>query len=643
MNYVYEYDIAAIIFTLIVIITFLRNRTIETSITKVYTIIIVDAFLANIFDLVTNYTLNNVDVIPIWLHYIFLIIFFITYNSFPALICLFIIVATGKINLRDKMFLLSCIPYGFIVLTILISPFAHTVFYFDANKNYYHGMFFIILYVIAGFYICISLVLSFLQKDMLSQKQRRIFYLFMTSSVLTVIVQIFLSGLSMSCLVYSISIYFLYRTLKNPEDYMDSEVDVYNNFALKTIIQNTNFHSNKNKKSVVAIQLMGIEYLSNTVGEEKRLIMLKQIVNLLLIACGKKNLYRYSTSRFVAIIPLNQSVLEKTIEKIKCIFEDTFRINEMVISLSVRISYFNIPEDADDYETVFELIENSLDNLLDSAPGTVLHVRKDILEDKRREKYILKILKNACDLNDFEVYYQPVYSTKENRYVAAEALLRFKNPELRAISPAEFIPLAERNGMILKIEDFVLKSVCQFLHDSKICDTYFRCIYINISAIQYMQDTFISRYIKTLDSYGIDHKKIIYDVNELSSLITHSDFIRKRELFSEENIMFALNEFGYGSFDVLSMINYPIKCIKINKELVWSAEKDEDKRSILNHIIKTIEALNVSVIAEGVATEEQFKILKEMKCKYLQGFYFMKAVPGSQLLKELEENNGLRI
>ena len=107
--------------------------------------------------------------------------------------------------------------------------------------------------------------------------------------------------------------------------------------------------------------------------------------------------------------------------------------------------------------------------------------------------------------------------------------------------------------------------------------------------------------------------------------------------------MFALNEFGYGSFDVLSMINYPIKCIKINKELVWSAEKDEDKRSILNHIIKTIEALNVSVIAEGVATEEQFKILKEMKCKYLQGFYFMKAVPGSQLLKELEENNGLRI
>ena len=151
-----------------------------------------------------------------------------------------------------------------------------------------------------------------------------------------------------------------------------------------------------------------------------------------------------------------------------------------------------------------------------------------------------------------------------------------------------------------------------------------------------MQETFISRFVKTLDSYGIEHDKIVFDVNEVSSLLFHKDFDKRKEVFLEEKINFALNEFGYGSFDILSMIHYPIRCVKIDKELIWSAEKDEDIRVILNHIINSIESLNVRVIAEGIETESQLKMLKEMKCKYLQGFYFMKAIPGAQLIKELE-------
>ena len=84
------------------------------------------------------------------------------------------------------------------------------------------------------------------------------------------------------------------------------------------------------------------------------------------------------------------------------------------------------------------------------------------------------------------------------------------------------------------------------------------------------------------------------------------------------------------------MIHYPIHCIKIDKELIWSTEKDEDLRTILSHIIRSIESLDVRVIAEGIETEAQLQMLKEMKCMYLQGFYFMKAVPANQLLKELE-------
>ncbi len=639
MSYVYEYDIVAIVFTFIIIITFLRNKTIETSITKIFTILITDVIIADFFDLLTNYTINNSDKIPIWLNALLLMIFYITYNSFVPLICLFLLIQTGTpLKIKNKKFLICSLPYFLAIFLIIVSPFLHTVSYFDSDYNYHYGIFFIGLYIIAGFYILVSLYITIKNRNNFSLKQKRIFYMFLCSCVGIALVQLLphFRGLSLACLMFSISVYFLYRSLKNPEDYIDSEADIFNDYALKTVMSQIVQKKNKTKKNIIAIQLMGIDYLNNTIGEEKRLVILKQIVHLLQIAVGKNNLYRYSNSRFVAIIPYDQNLLEKTVEKIRCIFEDTFRINEMVISISVRISHFSIPEDADDFETVFELIENSLDNLLDSAPGTIMHVKKDILEGKRREKYILKILREACETNDFEVYYQPIFSVKENRFVAAEALLRFKNPELKLISPKEFIPLAEKNGMILQIEDFVLQSVCKFLRESKICDIYFRCIYLNISAIQYMQETFISRFVKTLDSYGIDHDKIVYDVNEVSSLLLHKDFDKRKEVFLEEGIHFALNEFGYGSFDILSTINYPIRCIKIDKELIWSAEKDEDLRTILSHIIKSIESLDIRVIAEGIETESQAQMLKELKCKYLQGFYFMKAVPANQLLKELE-------
>ena len=457
MSYVYEYDIVAIVFTFIVIVTFLRNKTIETSITKIFTVLIVDVIIADIFDLVTNYTINNPEKIPIWLNAFLLMIFYITYNSFVPLICLFLLIQTGPFKFKDKKFIIASFPYVIAILAIIVSPFLHTVSYFDSDYSYHYGIFFIGLYIIAGFYILLSLIISIKNRKSFSIKQKRIFYMFLSSCVGIVMVQLIpqFRGLSLACLMFSISVYFLYRSLKNPEDYMDSEVGVYNDYALKTVMGQIIPKKYKTKKNVIAIQLMGIDYLNNTIGEEKRLVILKQIVHLLLLACGKNNLYRYSNSRFVAIIPYDQSLLEKTVEKVRCIFEDTFRINEMVISISVRISHFSIPEDADDFETVFELIENSLDNLIDSAPGTIMHVKKDILESKRREKYILKILREACETNDFEVYYQPIFSVKENRYVAAEALLRFKNPELKLISPKEFIPLAEKNGMILQIEDFV--------------------------------------------------------------------------------------------------------------------------------------------------------------------------------------------
>ena len=124
MSYVYEYDIVAIVFTLIVIVTFLRNKTIETGITKIFTVLIVDVIIADIFDLVTNYTINNPEKVPIWLNALLLMIFYITYNSFVPLICMFLLAQTGTMpKLKSKKFLIISFPYILAILAIITSPF----------------------------------------------------------------------------------------------------------------------------------------------------------------------------------------------------------------------------------------------------------------------------------------------------------------------------------------------------------------------------------------------------------------------------------------------------------------------------------------------------------------------------------------
>ena len=136
------------------------------------------------------------------------------------------------------------------------------------------------------------------------------------------------------------------------------------------------------------------------------------------------------------------------------------------------MALFHCPEAANHYVKLNDLIFDTL-NSPDTETGTIVDANKSMLEKTRREYIIVQMLKQALAQNQFEVYYQPIYSVKDKKFTTAEALVRLNNTELGFVSPEEFIPLAERNGLILLIGEFVFRSVCKFILNNNITHIIF--------------------------------------------------------------------------------------------------------------------------------------------------------------------------
>ena len=238
------------------------------------------------------------------------------------------------------------------------------------------------------------------------------------------------------------------------------------------------------------------------------------------------------------------------------------------------------------------------------------------------------ILEKAIKNEDFEVVYQPIYDVKQNKYTTAEALIRLKNTELGFIKPEEFIPLAEQNGMILKIGNFVFKSVCKFLKETQIWEKGIEYIHINLSVIQCMQEKLYEQLFSIVDYFGIPYKYINLEVTETSANASQDILKNNMKVMLENQMRFSLDDYGTGFSNTASLIEYPFNMIKLDKSLIWDAIKDEKARVILKRTINMIKELGMLVIAEGVETKNQVDMVKSLGCDYIQGYFYSYPLTG---------------
>ena len=637
MDYIVEYEIAAIVLSLAVLFSFFRKKLVNTRLTRVFFMLIINVLMTTIIDVFAIHLNKAILEQHLWFYYIINEIYYLFISSYSLIFydCIRTALSGNIIRTKFKRFRYY-IPMVVAIVLIFSTPWTHSVFYFNDELQFVKGWGYQILYLIAAIYFVSAVYKIILLRKQASVTQRVTVYFYITACVSSVVLQTIFPNLIITGFIASISTMMFFLTLVNPTNYFDKEMDLLNLAAFRDVYAQTQFR-NKSFR-IVGIQIIGLRFLAETIGIENKTEILRQFSVRLKNACGKYSLYRVSNSRIYVFIPDDDNIENKILANIRKVFEESILIGDFRISLTEHIAIFKYPDDAQTVADAEELIRSTLHSIYDEEPYTVVHVQKSVLTKKNRELQILQIMKKAVRRGDFYVVYQPIYSFEQERFTTAEALVRLENDELGEVSPEEFIPIAEQNGMILQIGEFVFETVCRFVLHQKLWEKGIEYIHVNLSVIQCMQEKLAEHLFRIMDMYNLDYRYINLEVTESAAIASSDVLMTNMNKLIERNMNFSLDDFGTGFSNTATLIKYPFHSIKLDKGMVWDAMHNQKAEIILKNTIEMVKMLDMEIVAEGAETTEQVEKLREMGVDFVQGFYYSRPISRDDFLQLLNEN-----
>ena len=252
-------------------------------------------------------------------------------------------------------------------------------------------------------------------------------------------------------------------------------------------------------------------------------------------------------------------------------------------------------------------------------------------------KDIDRIIETALTNHKFSVYYQPIYSVKEERFRSAEALLRLHDEKYGFISPDVFIAAAEKSGAIYKIGEFVLEEVCKFIASDKFAKLGLDYIEINISVVQCMQNNMASTVLDIIRKDNVKPEQINLEITETAASFSQKAMMENLIALNEAGVHFSLDDFGTGYSNMKRIASLPLYLVKLDKSFT-DMEGNPRVLIVLENTIQMIKAMNMEIVVEGVETENLVKQFSDLECEYIQGYYYSKPVPQDEFVKFIEES-----
>ena len=294
-------------------------------------------------------------------------------------------------------------------------------------------------------------------------------------------------------------------------------------------------------------------------------------------------------------------------------------------SVSVSVGVAEYPESADNALSLINCAEIVMYQAKRSGKDNIKFFDTAILNSFLRDVSIENKLKEAVSGTGFFMNYQPQFYAKNKRMRGVEALLRWKDSDGNLISPALFIPLAEKNGTIVSIGDFVLnESIKQYMEWKKKFDLNV-ILSVNISSIQYHKSDFVPKVMATLNKYGMNPELLELEVTESVLVDDYRQITDKMLELRDYGVRVSLDNFGSGFSSLSFLKGLPINTLKIDKSFIDTILRDYSSKVIVESIIGMAEKLGIETVAEGVETQEQLDFLVENTgCNLIQGYSLSK-------------------
>ncbi|WP_297437521.1 bifunctional diguanylate cyclase/phosphodiesterase [uncultured Clostridium sp.] len=243
---------------------------------------------------------------------------------------------------------------------------------------------------------------------------------------------------------------------------------------------------------------------------------------------------------------------------------------------------------------------------------------------KNKKDITLDMIERALKRGDIQLHYQPKVNLKTNKIDGVEALVRWFDDEHGYISPFSFIKIAEDTGYIITLGEWILNKAVNDINElNKELGTDIS-VAVNVSPIQFLQKSFLEKVKNAINNSGIDPRNLELELTESIGLFNSHDVVKKFEDISSLGVSIAIDDFGTGYSSIKYLKEFKINTIKIDRSFIMQGEKN---RSIVRYIIDVSKTLGFRVVAEGVEDYMQARMLKELDCDYIQGYFFYKPMP----------------
>jgi diguanylate cyclase (GGDEF)-like protein/PAS domain S-box-containing protein len=331
------------------------------------------------------------------------------------------------------------------------------------------------------------------------------------------------------------------------------------------------------------------------------------------------------------------------VEKIIASLAEEFPIGEEVIHISGSIGITLFPKDATDIDALIKSADQAMYTAKHNGRNCYSYFTQSLQDAAQKRLRLTNDLRGALDANQLEVYYQPIIDLNTGYIYKAEALLRWPHPKRGMVDPLDFIPLAEKTGLINIIGNWVFKeSAQQAKHWSNKFGKDFQ-VSVNVSPVQLKveNNVFAKEWLDYLDESAFSGQNMIVEITESMLLNVESRVIDKLLRLRDAGIQVAIDDFGVGYSALSYLKKFDIDYLKIDQSFVHNLETDSNDIAFSEAIVVMAHKLDLKVIAEGVESEGQEKLLIGAGCDYAQGFLYSKPVPPDELeaLLQLQLSN----
>jgi diguanylate cyclase (GGDEF)-like protein/PAS domain S-box-containing protein len=301
---------------------------------------------------------------------------------------------------------------------------------------------------------------------------------------------------------------------------------------------------------------------------------------------------------------------------------------ELVVTPSIGIAMY--PNDGEDFNTLSKCADTAMYRAKQQGRNAFCFFTAEMQEHSARILQLEGALRHALARNELHLHYQPQISLRDGSIIGAEALLRWRHPELGAVSPAEFIPVAEEGGLILPIGEWVLRSAARQMKawiDGGLAPMI---VAVNLSAVQFRHAHLPELVSRILAEEGLAPQYLELELTEGVAMNDPLAAIAVIDDLHARGIRVSIDDFGTGYSSLSYLKRFQVYKLKIDQSFVRDISVDPEDRAIVGSVIGLAENLGLRTIAEGVETEEQLAFLRQQGCQEVQGYYFSRPLPADE-------------